>query len=325
MPVFPISDHCDGRRFFNPDAPTGKSLREVLRWMLLDPAEPWPTAVATPSYAPPPSEVAPGACAITFVNHCTFLLQWAGLRVLTDPVFSNRASPVAWAGPKRVTRPGLTIDALPPVDVVLVSHNHYDHLDAASLRAIVRRDQPLLITPLGNARVLRRLGASRVEELDWWQHATHASLDVQATPAQHWSNRMGVRRNTALWGGFWLRVDGWAVYFAADTGYGPHFQAIAERCGVPDVSLLPIGAYEPRRIMRDQHMDPAEAVRAHLDLRSRLSIATHFGTFRLTNESYDAPVRTLALERARRGVAPDRFKVLGIGETIGLQATGCRL
>jgi L-ascorbate metabolism protein UlaG (beta-lactamase superfamily) len=313
---FPVTDHCDGTRFFNPHARGEKTLRDLLRWMLFERAEPWPAAVPLPAVAPPPSVVAPESLAVTFVNHCTFLLQWAGVRVLTDPIFSMRASPVRWAGPRRVMAPGLALDALPRIDVLVVSHNHYDHLDAASVRSIVERDRPTVVAPIGNARVLAPLGRATVVECDWWETWQHGPLRIRVVPAQHWSNRLGVARNTALWGGFWLEAHGRSVYFAADSGYGPHFAEIGRRCGRPDVSLLPIGAYEPRWFMREQHMNPAEAVQAHQDLDSRLSLASHFGTFRLTNEAHDAPVRALrdALD-SQPGLAR-RFRVLAQGETI---------
>ena len=192
-----------------------------------------------------------------------------------------------------------------------MSHNHYDHLDAAALRWILRRDRPLVITPLGNARLLRSLGAQVIEERDWWETCEYGTLRVRVVPAQHWSNRLGVARNTALWGGFWLEAAGRSVYFAADSGYGPHFAEIAQRCGRPDVSLLPIGAYEPRWFMRDHHMNPADAVRAHEDLDSRLSVASHFGTFRLTNEGLR---RTGARAAGGAGGPPHRdAAVSGIG------------
>lgn len=316
---FPISNHCDGRRFFNPHGSTGKSLWDVLRWMVREPSEPWPSAVPLAGQPAPPTEVAPGECAITFINHCTLLLQWPHLRVLTDPVFSDRVSPVTWAGPRRVSPPGVPLDALPPVDVVLVSHNHYDHLDAASLRAVFARHDALAVTPLGNGRVLSRLGARRVEERDWWSSVPVGAATITLTPARHWSNRLGVPRNAALWGGFWIDAGGCSVYFAGDTAYGPHFRDIAARHGAPDVSLLPIGAYEPAWFMREQHMHPGEAVQAHEDLGSPLSVATHHGTFRLTNEGWDAPVRALARAKALRGMATERFRVLAPGETITRQ------
>ncbi len=289
---------------------------DVLQWMVREPSEPWPATVPLPPYPPPPSTIEPAAGAVTFVNHCTFLLQWAGLRILTDPVFSARVSPLSWAGPRRVMAPGIDLDALPPIDVVLVSHNHYDHMDAASLRILLARHDPLVVTPLGNGRLLQRLGARRVEERDWWETVATGAARITLTPARHWSNRIGVPRNAALWSGFWIEVDGSALFFAGDSAYGSHFADIAARLGAPDVSLLPIGAYDPRWFMRDQHMDPAEAVQAHEDLGSAMSIATHFGTFRLTNEGWDAPVRALAAARALRGLSAERFRVLGQGETV---------
>jgi L-ascorbate metabolism protein UlaG (beta-lactamase superfamily) len=315
---YPVTDHCDGTRFFNPHARGDKTLADLLRWMLFERAEPWPASLPLSPVAPPPAVVPADAMTITFVNHCTFLLQWAGVRVLTDPIFSQRASPFGWMGPRRVMPPGLALEALPRIDVLLVSHNHYDHLDAASVRWIVERDRPVIVTPLGNARVLAPLGGAVVVERDWWESWEDGPLRVQIVPAQHWSNRLGVARNTALWGGFWLEAYGKSVYFAADSGYGPHFAEIGRRCGRPDASLLPIGAYEPRWFMREQHMNPVEAVKAHQDLDSPLSVASHFGTFRLTNEAHDAPVRALREALDAQPSMTGQFRVLAQGETISV-------
>jgi L-ascorbate metabolism protein UlaG (beta-lactamase superfamily) len=313
----PVTDHFDGRVFFNRSAGAGRSLGDFLRWQRTAERTAWPDWVENRATPALPATLAAGEVALTFVNHITFLLQWRGLNLLTDPVWSERVSPVQWTGPQRVRAPGLAFDALPPIDVVLVSHNHYDHLDLATLRRLESRHRPLFVTGLGNRRFLEQHGLTRVIELDWWQDARHAGAAILYTPAQHWSGR-GIRgRNRTLWGGFVVTADERSVYFAGDTGYASHhFAEIRERCGSPDLSLLPIGAYEPRWFMREQHMDPDEAVRAHLDLGTPLSIATHFGCFQLTDEGIDAPVRALGEARRVHGVAAASFRALETGETL---------
>jgi L-ascorbate metabolism protein UlaG (beta-lactamase superfamily) len=314
----PVSDHFDGRVFFNRDAGAGRSFGEFVRWQRTSRPKPWPLWVENRVMPQLPGQLARGELALTFVNHVTFLLQFHGLNVLTDPVWSERVSPVQWSGPKRVRAPGLPLEHLPRIDVVLVSHNHYDHLDLDTLRRLGTEHRPLFVTGLGNQRFLQDHGLDRVIELDWWQETHHGGASILYTPAQHWSGR-GLRgRNRTLWGGFVLETDGRRVYFAGDTGYSRHFKDIRSRCGVMDVALLPIGAYEPRWFMGEQHMDPDEAVRAHLDLQAELSIGTHFGCFRLTDEGIDDPVTELGTARTRHRVAPDRFRVLETGETLRL-------
>ena len=316
----------DGREFHNLDGvPAGRSLLDVLRWKFLGggvvkwPEHPAPDAVPLSL----PATLEPGGVAAIFVGHSTFLLQFpGGLNVLTDPVWSERASPVTFAGPKRARPPAVPFDALPPVGVILVSHGHYDHLDVATLRRLDERFSPLFVTGLGNRAFLQQRGLRRVEELDWWQSLTvpggGGGLEITFTPAQHWSARSFAKRNRTLWGGFWLRAaaSGQTVFFAADSGLGRHFQLIRERLGVPDVAFVPIGAYEPRWFMREQHMNPDDAVQAYLALGSPRSVAMHFGTFRLTDEGIDQPARDLAASLAARGVPPERFVVPRFGETL---------
>ena len=323
---WPVSDHFDGREFHNLyGAPAGGSLGAVLRWKLLGGGGvPWPERVET-GFVPLslPAAVPENEVSVTFVGHSTFLLQFAGgLNVLTDPIWSDRASPVTFAGPRRARRPGLEFGFLPKVDVVLISHGHYDHLDLPTLRCLERRFQPLFITGLGNGEFFGKEGFQRVQELDWWESYAlpgrgEAGLKVTFTPAQHWSARSWRKRNRTLWGGFWLQPGGSGrVYFAADSGYAPLFRLIHERLGTPDLAFLPIGAYEPRWFMREQHMNPEEAVRAHLDLAARLSIAMHFGTFRLTDEGIDQPQEALAIALRTQGADPATFRVSLFGETI---------
>ncbi|HYL20540.1 MAG TPA: MBL fold metallo-hydrolase [Gemmatimonadales bacterium] len=309
------SDHFDGSRFFNPTGANGQPSWMVPRF-LLTPRTRWPSEV--PVDPRRPAHIGPGDAVVTFVGHATFLIQVAATNLLIDPVYSERASPVPFAGPRRVRSPGVRFDDLPAISVVLLSHNHYDHCDLATLGALDRRFQPRLVTPIGNGELLRSAGIRQVEEIDWWQTASDAPLPITLTPAQHFSSRKIVDRNRALWGGFLIEAGGRRIFFAGDTGYGPHFQEIAARLGPVDLALLPIGAYEPRWFMKDIHMNPADAVQAHLDLRARRSIAMHFGTFQLTPEGIDEPVRELANAVGTRGVPTAQFGTLEVGASVAL-------
>jgi L-ascorbate metabolism protein UlaG (beta-lactamase superfamily) len=311
---FPVSDHCDGERFFNPGpSPAGaRGLRQVLKWRMEGNRARWPEHVENKAFPPPPADIAPGTAAVTFIGHASFLLRLAGLTILTDPVFSERCSPVSWAGPKRVRAPGLALEALPPIDLILLSHNHYDHMDLPSLRRIHARDAPPIITTLGNTKTLAGLGP--VRELDWWDVTTQGDLKITATPARHFARRGFRDMNRTLWAGFMLHGPDGSVLFCGDSGSGPHWAEIGKRLGPPDLALVPIGAYEPRWMMAPVHMNPAEAVQAHLDLGAKRSIGMHFGTFQLTDEPMDAPVSGLATAGAAHGIGA-AFGVLGFGET----------
>jgi L-ascorbate metabolism protein UlaG (beta-lactamase superfamily) len=305
----------NGRRFLNASLDANHSLWDVARWMITSRRRPWPRWVDDLPQPSPPKPLAPAPLALTFINHSTFLLAMNGVHILTDPMYSERASPLSWFGPRRVRRPGLAFDCLPPIDLVLVSHNHYDHLDLPTLRSLRKKSQPLILTGLGNRRYLKRRGLDRVEELDWWQSFSFGQVKVTMTPAQHFSARGLFDRDRTLWGGFVLEGAGQTVYFAADTAYCEHFQQVRARWGSVDVALLPVGAYEPRWFMKEAHMDPAEAVQAHLDLTARLSIAMHFGTFQLTDEGIDEPVQRLRESLARHGVEAGCFRIPAFGET----------
>lgn len=306
---YPISDHYDGQRFFNPGVQrSSRSLLEVARWRLRGERTPWPINLSNPVFPAPPRSVEAGSVAVTFINHASFLIRFAGAVVLTDPITSERCSPLSWAGPRRVRPPGLALADIPPPDLVVLSHNHYDHMDLPTLRALQQRHRPRFVTTLGNARRLRRIGIEATE-LDWWQHVTVGPIHVTCTPARHFSARTPFDRNRTLWGGFMLRGGGGQVLFAGDSATGPHWAEIRTRLGAPDIGLLPIGAYEPRWFMAGAHMNPAEAVQAHRDLWARQSIGMHFGTFQLTDEAIDAPLQALA------ALGPDDFTTLGFGET----------
>jgi L-ascorbate metabolism protein UlaG (beta-lactamase superfamily) len=253
---------------------------------------------------------------VTFVNHSTVLVQMDGINVLTDPIWSERCSPVSFAGPRRVVAPRLRFDELPPIDVVLVSHNHYDHLDLPTLRRIADERRPRILVPRGNKRTLDRRGVDGAEELDWWQSANvRDGVEVHAVPAQHFSGRGFFDRDRALWAGFVVTGPAGAVYFAGDTGFGPHFGEIRERFGPPRLALLPIGAYRPEWFMSRVHTSPDEALRAHEILDAGVSVGIHFGTFRLADDGQDEPAERIAtLLKERQGPEP-RFWVLGFGES----------
>jgi L-ascorbate metabolism protein UlaG (beta-lactamase superfamily) len=308
-----LSDHFDGRRFFNPTGPAPQPFSAVPR-MLLERRTPWPARVDVPLRRPPSLDGS--AALVSFIGHATFLIQTAAGNILTDPVYSQRASPFSFAGPRRVRQPAIAFDDLPPVSIVLLSHNHYDHCDLRTLARLASLTDPIVVTPLGNAPLLRSAGLTRVEELDWWQEATSAPLPITLTPAHHFSARALFDRNRALWGGFSLVAGSRRVYFAGDSAYAPFFSEVRRRLGPIDLALLPIGAYEPRWFMGAVHMNPAEAVQAHLDLGAPESVAMHFGTFQLTTEGIDEPLR--ALEEARRAnqISVDRFRALEFGESV---------
>jgi L-ascorbate metabolism protein UlaG (beta-lactamase superfamily) len=314
--AYPRSDHFDGERFFNPTGGNGRSFADVPK-MASEPRIPWPRSI--PVQQRPPEPRPPMAWAtITFIGHATFFIQTPCGNVLTDPMFSDRASPFSRIGPRRVRQPGVALSDFPGVDLVLLSHNHYDHCDLPSLRAIRRRYDPHVVTPLGTGRLLRKAGYRRYEELDWWQQSALSSLPVTATPAQHFSARTPWDRNRALWCGFVLMVGDRRIFFAGDSGYAPHFSDVPRRCGPIDMALLPIGAYEPRWFMREVHMNPEEAVQAHTDLQAGTSLGMHFGTFRLTAEGIDDPLTALETSRNRRGIPPDRFFTIDFGASIHL-------
>jgi len=308
-----MTDHFDGHRYFNPNGANGPSLSMVPR-MLLTPRTRWPVSIPVQPQKPP--IVQGQQVAITSIGHASFLIQAAGTGVLTDPVYADRASPSQSTGPRRVRAPGVRFDDLPPVSIVLLSHNHYDHCDLRALLELKRRFEPTVITPIGNRRLLRSVGIDQVEELDWWNASTRSSIPITLTPAQHNSARGMFDRNHALWGGFLIEVAGKRIFFAGDSGYGPHFEEIRRRLTPIDLALLPIGAYEPRWFMKDIHMNPEEAVQAHFDLGTTGSIAMHWGVFQLTAEGIDQPAARLARALASRGIPASDFRIVEVGASV---------
>jgi N-acyl-phosphatidylethanolamine-hydrolysing phospholipase D len=263
----------------------------------------------------------PSKVTVTWIGHATALVQSAGLNVLTDPHFTERASPVSFAGPKRKTAVPMTLQQLPRIDIVVISHNHYDHLDLGSVKQLMAQSggEPLFVVPLGIDLWLKEQGAKNVIGLDWWGKHQVGNLQLHLVPVQHWSSRTPFDRNATLWGGWVVQAPQFQWFFAGDVGYSKDFTDIAQRFGPFDLALIPIGAYEPRWFMKDQHINPAEAVQVHLDLRARQSVAIHWGTFELTDEALDQPLIDLpvALDAAR--VAREQFIALKHGQTKSLK------
>ncbi|HUP63036.1 MAG TPA: MBL fold metallo-hydrolase [Thermoanaerobaculia bacterium] len=294
----PVSDHFDGRRFHNLQS-GWQTEGSFLKWQMTKTPGAWPEWIDAPPGPPPPRLVDDGRIRVTWVNHATLLIQMDGVNVITDPIWSERCSPVPFAGPKRHRPPGLRFEDLPPIDAVLVSHNHYDHLDLATLR---RFGGARILTPLGNSALMARHGVNGAADLDWWQEVQLTSgVKVTLVPAQHFCARALSDRNATLWGGFVISGPSGHAYFAGDTGWGDHFAQIAQRFGSVRVAMLPIGAYLPRWFMKSAHISPAEAIDAHVALQARTSIAMHYGTFRLGDDGHEEPARDLRAALAAKG------------------------
>ena len=321
----PVSDHFDGTRFLNPagEPETDRSFADLLRWRRSAPDNRWPAAVGVTPMTP---DTRVGGLRVTMVGHATLLIQIAGLNILTDPVWSDRASPFSFAGPRRVTAPGIELEALPPIDAILLSHNHYDHLDIATLQKLHAAHDPLIATPLGNDVIVRsRIPAARIHTGDWGDHVEIApGAKAHIVPALHWSSRGPRDRRMALWGGFMIEAAGTLVYFAGDTGYGTGniFRAIGARFGPVDLAILPIGAYDPRWFMAAQHCDPAEAIQIMLDVGAKAAVGMHWGTFKLTDEHRTEPERRLVESLTARGIAPDRFRALHPADAVEFSPSG---
>ncbi len=297
--------------------------RDALKWMLTrSRVESAPSAtpvLATGRDAPPPLS---DNLRVTWIGHSSFLIQVAGLNVLTDPVWSDRASPVAFAGPKRLVPPAIAFDDLPRIDVTLLSHDHYDHLDDVTVRRLITRFPGISwFTPIGVGQFLSSRGATTVTEMDWWDTTQLGQASISCTPARHFSGRFPWNRNSTLWCGWTFRTGNASFFFAGDTALHPEFRSIAERFGPFDLTILPIGAYEPRWFMRAVHMDPEEAVQSFRDLISAhphsrcVMLGSHWGTFRLTDEPVDEPPRLARTCWSAAGLAPDDLWIFAHGES----------
>jgi L-ascorbate metabolism protein UlaG (beta-lactamase superfamily) len=338
----PRSGHFDGERFFNPGplpaaAAHGGTARFLNRIIGSGERAQWPEQVpVTPTI--PPRRVEGREMLVTWIGHATVLVQTAGLNILTDPIWSERASPFSFVGPKRVRAPGVRFEDLPKIDLVVISHNHYDHMDLPTLKRLWERDRPTIVTSLGNDTILGNAGIES-RALDWSQHLWRVGgsgwrqgplplcgfdgcvpyWEVRVARNHHWSSRWGTDRNRALWSAFTVRTPSGDIFFAGDTGYGDGSWAEeAAKRGPFRLAILPVGAYAPRDVMKGNHMDPDEAVRVFETLKPAMALGMHWGTFQLTFESLDDPPRRLAAARKARGIAPERFVTTEVGRTFSV-------
>lgn len=315
-PNYPVSDHYNGSRFFNPDDQRKNTLWTFAKMMATTRRSKWPKFIEkAPSIYRKPKTIV-DEVAVTFINHATVLIHINGITLLTDPVWSERVSPFTWAGPKRHRKPGIAIEDLPKIDCVVISHNHYDHMDIATLKCLNEKYQPRFVVPLGNKTFLNKCGLSNVTELDWWESIDALpDVKVSCTPAKHFSGRSPFDQNKTLWASYMISFGERSIYFGGDTAYSTHFRVIRERLGRPDLAFLPIGAYQPEWFMKLVHMNPEEAVQAHLDLGASHSVGIHFGTFQLTSERIDQPTEELETALKNRSTHADNFVALCEGRT----------
>ena len=318
-----ISEHFDGSRFFNSekeDRSGEYTFIQRLRWLRSTKLVEWPEWIEDPVRPIPPKQVENGELRITHINQATILIQINGVNILTDPIWSERASVVSWAGPKRVRAPGVKMEDLPRIDYILISHDHYDHLDIATLKQLTKKHNPILFAGLGVKRLLESAGMNGVIEMDWWQEYDSLPNDLKIifVPARHSSGRGLLNRNRTLWGGFVIQSPSGNVYFAGDTAYGEFLTSLKERFGGFRLALLPLGHYEPRWMMRTVHMSPDDAVKLHKFMNSKQSVGMHYGTFHgfggHNNERVDEHENDLQAAFKKYGVSESEFPVLGFGE-----------
>ena len=310
----PATDNFDGKKFKNPSGASAQGLKRVLQWLIQREQGPW-KKITDIKYGQKPPETT-HSVRVTFINHSSFLIQVDGFNILTDPVYSERVSPFSWAGPLRMRPPGIRFEDLPNIDYVLISHNHYDHLDKDTVSRIKRVHQPTFVVPLGVDKFMQTLGIQKVISLDWWQELPlNQAMKVASVPAQHFSGRGMLDRDCTLWCGYVIKRPEGNIYFAGDTGYDQSiFKEIGESMKPVKLSLIPIGAYKPVWFMSPVHISPRQAVQVHLDVNSEQSVATHFGTFPLGDDGQQEPVEELLHALAEQGLLNDKFWILNEGE-----------
>ena len=315
----PKTDHFNGRIFFNPEGKPPGRFRDLLKWQLFETRAKWPDTYASPfDKTKPVSRIDGDKVVVTMVGHATLLIQVAGLNFLTDPVFVRRASPVQFAGPSRINPPGVRFEDLPPIDYVLLSHNHYDHLDLASLKRLSDEHRATIICPLGNDTIVKsKVADARFIVGDWGdQFELSDKVKVNFEPCHHWSARGAKDRRMALWAAFVLETPAGKIYHIGDTGFhdGINYRAVFDKYGPMDLAIMPIGAYEPRWFMKGQHQNPDEAVQGHKLIQAKTSLGHHWGTFQLTNEAIEAPLDALEAAKSEHGLRNDEFVALRPGE-----------
>lgn len=310
----PVSGHFDGSKFLNGEGYNEQGFRQLLKWATNRAPGVWTELKeGDVEYGnKPASRISDSTHVITYINHSTFLIQLDNLNIITDPVYSERVSPFSFAGPKRMRPPGIRFEDLPKIDVVLISHNHYDHLDIDTIKKIRDAFDPLFITPLGVDLYLKKNGVSNTASLDWWEETQVSELiDIAAVQAQHFSSRGPFDRDKTLWAGFVIKSQQGNIYFAGDTGYNTFFKEIGERYAPIKTALIPIGAYIPRWFMSPVHVDPVQGIQIHKDVKAELSIGMHFGTFPLADDGHDDPINEF-----NAAVGNENFVLLGEGEQI---------
>lgn len=318
----PKSNHFDGRRFYNPWNPRRHSWRKVFRWMMTSEPHPWPKKVENEFSDTPPAIVAGSDLRVSFVGHSTVLIQTQGLNIVTDPVWTERVVPIKLANSKRVAKPGIAFENLPKIDIILISHNHYDHLNRKTIQWIAKRDHPLLITPLGNDTIIKSFAASlNVKTLDWeGSQKITDQVTIHLAPSQHWSGRGIFDVDKALWGAFVIETAAGNIYFAGDTGFEARlFENVRAKFGSFRLAILPIGIYEPRWLMQYVHMNPKDALLAYKLLGEPNAIGIHYGTFRLADDGYEDPIALLNAEKKSQKITDNKFRVLKIGESSFIQ------
>lgn len=315
----PKAKNYDGEVFYNPGGVALKGFVDLLKWKLFEADNKWPSTYLSPfGSVKPESHVHGDEIAITMIGHATFLIQTAGLNFLTDPVYSDRASPFQFAGPKRYNPPGIAFGDLPKIDAVLLSHNHYDHFDVATLAKLVNRDNPTIFTPLGNDTIIRNhTPQAQVQTGNWGEKFDVHGVKINFEPMHHWSARGAFDRRKALWAAFVIEAEAGNIYFVGDTGFsgGENYKAAGEKYGSFRAAILPIGAYSPRWFMKHMHQRPDEAVAGHILCKAQTSIAHHWGTFKLTNEPIEEPVELLTKALKDNGLSEDSFLALRPGQT----------
>jgi L-ascorbate metabolism protein UlaG (beta-lactamase superfamily) len=315
---YPITDHYNGSQFYIEGLDSDKSFWSVIKWSFSRPDGNYPEWIENKTKPQLPAKLEDGKVAATFVNHATFLLQTKDFNFLTEPVWSKRTSPVSFLGPKRFRDPGVKFEELPQINFVVISHNHYDHMDLKTIEDLHKKFKPTFIVGLGNAKHFSDIEGIQAVELDWWQSHTinnnGVSAKITMVPVQHWSSRSLTDKRESLWGGYVIEANQKSIFFSGDSGYSKTmFSKIGETWSGIDLALLPIGAYEPRWFMKINHMNPEEAVQVHLDIKSKMSVAMHYGTFQLSDELYGQPEKDL--EEAKKKLSVENFMTLDVGET----------